>query len=69
MSSLKEGDLSVVASIKEATRLFLKGFGEASESGVWRVGRNGEDEDSICDIFEKCCARDQKFGCREWLKG
>lgn len=56
MSSLKEGDLNVVASIKEETRLFLKGFGEDSESGVWRVVRNGEDGDSIFDMFEKCCS-------------
>lgn len=55
MSSLKEGDLSVVASMKEATRLFLKfwGLGEDSRSGFWRLVDKGEDEDSIFDMFEK----------------
>ena len=56
MSSLKEGDLRVVASMKEATRLFLNfwGFGEDSKSGFWRLVAMGEDKDSIFDMFEKC---------------
>lgn len=55
MSSLKEGDLGVVASMKEATRLFLKfwGFGEDSRRGFWRLVAKGEDSDSIFDMFEK----------------
>lgn len=43
-SSLKEGERRVAASINEVTKLFLKGFGEASGRGVFceaSMGGNG----------------------------
>lgn len=37
MSSLKEGERRVAASIREETKLLLQGFGEASGNGVLGV--------------------------------